>query len=229
MTISFTKWHIGLWLCVLPIVCLGQESFTAYWQPQVALNYRVSQTYSHNFSLAHRAYLVDQGDSGFRGRQLDLVHFSKWNLQDNQSFAFGIQYRFRDLFESRPDELRLTQQYNITRRPMVIRSGHRIRSEQRITRRQTIHRFRYRFAVDFPLQGEKLDVGEAFLVASYETLLSIAKGSAAQYDGRLNGQIGWKCNKGLRLLFGMEYRLEDFTGAKPQNILFFLSSAQLSL
>ncbi len=229
MTTFYIRWSLYIVLFLYCSISFGQENFTSYWQPQLAINYKISSTYSHNFSLAHRTFLVDEGVSKFRGRQLDLAHFSKLSLQDNQSVALGIQYRFRDIFESNPDELRFTQQYNITHRPRVVRFGHRVRAEQRITSESTIHRFRYRFATDFPLQGEKLDVGEPFLVCSLENLLSVAKSENPEYDFRLNAQIGWRLDKGLNLQLGMEYRLEDYGAVKPDNVLFFLTSAQWSL
>ncbi|MDC6365436.1 MULTISPECIES: DUF2490 domain-containing protein [Flavobacteriaceae] len=229
MTISYINWWFVLIFGLFTFICSGQENFTAYWQPQVAINYNVSNTYSHNFSLGHRAYLVDEGNTLFRGRQLDLVHFSKWGLSDNQSIAMGVQYRFRDIFDGKSNELRLTQQYNFTKRPLVVRFGHRFRAEQRILKELTVHRFRYRFAIDFPLKGEKLDVGEPFLATSMENLLSVGKGRSSQYDNRISGQIGWKFNKGLKVLFGIEYRLEDYTSQKTDNVLFLLSNIQLGL
>lgn len=106
---------------------------------------------------------------------MDLAHFSKLKIRDNQSIALGLQYRFRQNFENGENELRLTQQYNITNKPNAVRFGHRLRTEQRITNSLTTHRFRYRFALDFPLVGEKLDTGEPYFVGSFENLLSVAK------------------------------------------------------
>ena len=209
-------------------VSMAQDNFTAYWQPQIAINYPVSPLYSHNFSLLNRNYVVETDNWKFKTRQLDIAHFSKLSLQDNQSIALGIQYRFRNIFEGSSDELRLVQQYNFTSRPLAVRYGHRFRSEQRITRKVTVHRFRYRFSIDFPLKGEKLDIGETFLVVGNENLLSISKGNSPQYDTRLQGQLGWKLDKSLKLLVGMEYRLEDYTATLPQNVFFLLTSCQLS-
>ncbi|WP_222981976.1 DUF2490 domain-containing protein [Flagellimonas meishanensis] len=229
MTISSTSWSTLLLSCLWSTLFFGQRNFTSYWQPQVAINYPVSQNYSHNFALIHRMFLVDEGVTKFRGRQLDLAHFSNLDLRENQSLALGIQYRFRDVFENNENELRFTQQYNVTHKPLVVRLGHRFRAEQRIIGPSTIHRFRYRFATDFPLQGEKLDLGEPFLACSLEKLLSAAKSEQPEYDVRLNAQIGWRLDKGLNLQMGIEYRLEDYGAQNPDNVLFFLTSAQWSL
>ena len=207
----------------------GQENLTGFWQPQVGLGYQVSEQYAHNFSVASRFFIVEEGETTFSNRQIDLVHFSNYKIRENQSLALGIQYRFRESFDGGANELRLTQQYNQRSRPFVIRFGHRIRSEQRITKARTTHRFRYRFALDFALQGEKLDVGEAYLVATVEPLLSIAKGRNPEYDGRISAQIGWQLQKDFKIQFGTEYRMEDFTHTLPEHVFFILSSVQLTL
>ena len=171
---------------------------------------------------------MEEGETTFSNRQIDLVHFSNYKIRENQSLAFGIQYRFRESFDGGANELRLTQQYNQRSRPFVIRFGHRIRSEQRITKARTTHRFRYRFALDFPLQGEKLDVGEAYLVATVEPLLSVTRGRNPEYDGRISAQIGWQLQKDFKIQFGTEYRMEDFTHTLPEHVFFILSSVQLT-
>lgn len=208
---------------------MAQENLTGFWQPQTALNYNVSQSYTHNFSLAYRSFFMEEGAFELEGRQIDLAHFSNFKIKGTQSLAIGVQYRFRDVFDGSNNELRFTQQFNTTQRPLVVRYGHRIRVEQRITRPRTTYRFRYRFAMDFPLQGEKLDVGEPYFVGSFENLLSATRGRSSQYDTRLSGQIGWQLDKGFKFQMGIEYRLEDYTAIQPENVVFLLTTAQLSL
>ena len=132
-------------LLLLVVLCVSaawsQDDLVSYWQPGIAVNYKVAPGYEHNFSLTKRTFTYRDSQLQFDIRQLDLVHFSNLKILDNQSIGFGIQYRFRKVFEpDRGNELRLTQQYNITFRPRVLRIGHRLRSEQRIFKQQTIHR-----------------------------------------------------------------------------------------
>lgn len=206
----------------------AQENLTAYWQPSAALNYPVSETYSHNFALQNRNYIFDNEETQLSVRQVDLIHFSNLKVQDNQSIALGILYRFRETFDGGLNELRLTQQYNITSKPFVLRYGHRLRAEQRITLAKVIHRFRYRFAIDFPLKGEKLDVGEPYLVSNVESLLSAARAQRPQYDARFTLHMGWKLSELIKFQFGAEYRTEDIA-QDLQHVLFFLSTLNVSL
>ena len=206
----------------------SQENVTAYWQPSIALNYPVSKNYTHNFSIQNRNYVYEETRAQLSVRQLDAVHFSNLKLQNNTSLALGILYRFRETFDGGANELRFTQQYNFTSKPFIIRYGHRIRSEQRITSSIVIQRFRYRFSIDSPLQGEKLDIGEPYLVTNLEQLLSVGQNERPQYDIRLTLHLGWKLNDLTKIQFGAEYRSEDYSN-EVQHVLFFLSTLNISL
>lgn len=216
-----------LFLLIGPLLH-SQENLTAYWQPSFAINYKVNETYSHNFSVQNRNYVFDNEEAQLSARQVDFAHFSNLQLQDNQSIALGIRYRFREAFDGGANELRLTQQYNITSKPLVVRYGQRFRTEQRITSIRTTHRFRYRFSVDFPLRGEILDIGEPYLVANAESLLSVASKKQAQYDVRITLNFGWKLSNRSKFQIGTEYRTEDFS-QNLQHVLFLLSTLNISL
>jgi len=208
---------------------MAQDSFIAYLQPQFALNYNVLPYYSHNLTLGNRNYIYRNGEAQFRGRNLDISHFSTYASGANTSLGLGLMYRFRELFEpGRNNEFRLTQQLNITSRPLIARYGHRLRSEQRIFPERTIHRFRYRFTLDFPLQGEKVDVRETYLILNSEALISTGMGMSPQVDQRFTATIGWLLEEDLQWQAGLEYRLEDYTGS-TRPVLFLNSSFVFSL
>jgi len=176
---------IRVLLVLLFLLCsdlaVGQENFTGYLEPGFSMNYGVATNYSHNWELAQRSYFFD-GDFKLKARQLDITHFSKLKIGYDQSVAFGVRYRFRNVFETdEENELRFTQQYNFKHQRSSLRYGHRFRAEQRITPSLTTYRFRYRFAIDLPLNGEKLDVGEPYLITSTESLLSTARTKVPEY------------------------------------------------
>ena len=230
MTMSCIKSPILLGLALLAFAMLrGQDNLTGYWEPEIALNYKVSSSYAHNFSMDMRQYTYEGSDLQLRARHLDISHFSKLTIGPQQSVAFGIMYRFLETFENdRQNELRLTQQYNMTHRSGNVRLGNRVRTEQRISPDRTIHRFRYRFALDLPLQGEKLDVGEPYFVASTESLLSVARDMGPEWDQRVTTHIGWLLNPKARFQTGLEYRAENYA-QNVENVIFLLSSLVFSL
>ncbi len=215
-----------LWMgCVATV---AQENLTSFWQSSAAVNYKVTKTYSHNFSFQNRNFIFDDEDFQLKVRQLDIGHFSNLKIKENQSIALGVLYRIREVFDGGANELRFTQQYNLRHQPFVVRYGHRFRAQQRITSLRTTHRFRYRFSLDFPLQGEQLDVGEPYFVGNVEQLLSVAQQQKPQHDTRFTFYLGWKLSNKTKVQLGTEYRLEDY-GQQLEHILFLLSSINLSL
>lgn len=199
---------------------LGESGFAA--------DHKVSSIYSMNFAARSRYYLYQNSDTKLKKRQLDFVHFSTLKLDYNHSISFGVQYRYREAFDDGRNELRLTQQFNYVKQNLALRFGHRFRFEQRILEDFTILRSRYRFALDFPLKGEKLDVGEPYLVTSMEALLSQSQNIKSEIDHRTTAQIGWLISEKLKLQIGLEYRFEAFN-VETEELLFILTSAILKI
>ncbi|MFV9549817.1 DUF2490 domain-containing protein [Algibacter sp. PT7-4] len=214
--------------CIIGFNSYAQNNFTSLGESAFAINHTVSKTYSMNFALRSRYFLYKNKNLQYQQQQIDIYHFSTIKLNFNHKLSFGIYYRNRDRFETGTNELRLTQQFNFTKQKLGVRYGHRIRAEQRIIDNKTIFRQRYRFAVDFPLNGEKLDIGEAYLVSATEGLLSLSKTDKPETDIRISSQIGWQISQKLKLQTGLEHRLEAFN-LKAKNNLYILSSAVLKI
>lgn len=228
MITSYTKIFVALALLLCSLSVCSQNDFTAYFEPSFAVNHKVNDTYKVNFSTVSRNYIYRDDAFEFTVRQVQFVHFSTYIFNSNHSVSAGIMYRFRENFEDRSNELRFTQQYNYAFRPNIVRFGHRFRTEQRITTAHTIHRFRYRFTIDLPLEGERLDIGEAYFVANTESLLSVANSELPEIDQRFTTQIGWQLTQNLKLQTGLEYRFENYN-QNTQEILFILSSVILKM
>ncbi|MDC6351103.1 DUF2490 domain-containing protein [Zeaxanthinibacter sp. PT1] len=228
MPTSFTNGLLLILLLCGMITSKAQENLRGFWEPEVEVNYDLGKGYSHNFALATRLYTYDDNRLTFRTRQLELGHFSGFSIRGNQSLALGVMYRWRESFE--PDEnneLRVTEQYNITRTYRRYRLGHRFRLEQRIQNPYTVHRMRYRLALDAPLQGEILNAGETYLVLNTESLLSLGKSLDPEYEQRLEIILGWHLEKGLNFETGLEYRLDDYT-QRAQHLIFINNSLSIS-
>lgn len=206
----------------------GQSNFASLGESSFILNKGFSSSYKANFSLRTRYFLYQNSDFQFTNRQVDLVHFSTFKLGFDYSLSFGIQYRNRTFFDQGGNEVRLTQQINYKTIIHELRFGYRLRFEQRLFSNFTLFRSRYRFALDFPLQGLKLDIGENYLVTSTEFLLSLGKVIKPQYGFRLTSEIGWVVSENLKLQGGLEYRRETFN-TNQGHFLFVLTSAILEL
>ncbi|WP_298344270.1 DUF2490 domain-containing protein [uncultured Algibacter sp.] len=192
-------------------------------QPQISFNLNSDKLYSQNFSLAHRSFLY-KDKWGYKGRQFDFSHFSTLALSSQSKLSLGAMYRnikFFDVNDS--NEFRLTQQYNFNARHTVIRFGHRFRVEERFLRLLTIFRFRYRFAIDFPLKGQKLDKGELYSIINLEMISSLSKVNNPEYDGRFMLGIGKLLLNDAKIQFLIEYRKLDITNTKGNQLFSYVS------
>jgi hypothetical protein len=216
---------------LLTFICssiFAQNNFDALGESSISLNHKVSKDYSTNFSLRSRYVLYNASEFQYLQQQVDILHFSTFKLNYNHKLSLGILYRNRDWFDTGSDEIRFTQQFNYTKQTLGIRYGHRVRLEQRLQSTKTIFRQRYRFGIDFPLNGEKLDIGESYIIINTEALLSISKKYLPLFDQRFTSQIGWQIDQNLKLQSGLEYRIESYN-EKAKNRIFLLTSAIFKL
>lgn len=225
---SFTRNPLLLFF-LIGISSYSQEDFTAYLQPQIALSYSLTDTYSHTFLVNQRNYIYRNSEREFNSRHLDLAHFSNYKWAPGRDIGFGLMYRFRDTFEAgQPNELRLSQQIHFQTKPHHIWLGHRIRAEQRFFPGVTIFRMRYRFAMNGPLKGEELNIGEAYWTAGLEPLASYGQFIKPVYDIRGSAFVGVWLYQNTKLQGGVEYRFENFS-RNTRQVLFLLTSINISL
>lgn len=228
MNMPFIKNLLFLILICTSFIFKAQNSFDILGESAFSIHHKASKKYSVNFATRSRYFLYRNQTIQYKQQQVDIFHFSAFNLNFNSDLSFGIYYRNRDLFETGSDELRITQQFNYKKQKLGFRYGQRFRTEQRIFNNATIFRQRYRFAVDFPLNGEKLDIGEAYFIGSLESLLSLNAKESPEIDQRTTLQIGWQLSEDLKLQVGLEYRMEAFN-IKAKNNLFLMTTAILKI
>ncbi len=228
MSISCIKRFLVIFFMFGNALGIAQSDFEGLNETSFAVNYKASETYRFNVSVQSRGYLLQDEKFNYEQRQFDITHFSTAYLNYNKSISIGIRYRNRELFDDSSNELRITEQYNYTKSTEPLRFGHRIRLEQRILSNYTIHRWRYRFAVDLPLNGLKLDIGESYLITAMEALFSTSNATKPEWDHRTTAQIGWLISKSFKLQMGLEYRFEA-VNITTEHKLFSLISGILTL
>lgn len=206
----------------------AQGEFIATGETGISVKHSVSKKYNMSFQLRSRYTLFSDNNFAYKQNQIHFIHFSTYNLNHSHSLSLGLDYRNQDFFGVEANELRITEQFNYIKQKLGIRYGHRFRAEQRIIESQTIYRQRYRFAVDFPTNGERLDLGESYLIFSTEALWSFSKNIKPFYEQRLTSQIGWQVLEHLKLQIGLDYRLEAFNITSIHN-LFILTSVILKI
>ena len=106
-----------------------------------------------------------------------------------------------------PDEFRVTQQFHTALKPYVVRFTHRFRVEERFVGADLFTRFRYRFGIDFPLNGQVLDTGETYALANVESQLQLQQTQAPRYNFRALTGIGVVISSDVKIQMSLQYRL----------------------
>jgi len=207
---------------------IAQDQLSVLGETRFATNKKVSKTYNLNFTLRSRYFLHQDSNLKYTQQQLDFYHFSKFKIDQLHNISLGVYYRTRDPFDSGSDELRFTQQFSIKPQKHLAQFSHRFRAEQRVLDTKTIFRQRYRFSVNVPLNGDELDIGEAYFVAALEGLQSLSENQKPELDERTTAQIGWQLTDDLKFQAGLEHRGEALN-IESKHYLFLLTEAVLKI
>ena len=217
-----------LFFIFISLQSISQDRFSALGETRFAVNKKVSSKYDMNFTLRSRYFLYQDKQLGYNQQQIDVYHFSKLKIDKRHAISLGVYYRTRDPFDSGSDELRFTEQFTFKPQNEGVQLSHRFRAEQRILDTKTIFRQRYRFSINVPLQGDKLDIGEAYFTGALEGLQSLSKKSKPELDERTTAQIGWQLSDTLKFQTGLEHRGEALN-IESKHYLFVLTKAVLKI
>ncbi|MCB0568890.1 MAG: DUF2490 domain-containing protein [Phaeodactylibacter sp.] len=203
--------------CLIPLLPAAQSLTTGEWLPQLSYSNSLNNRFSGNLNTFMEIQNLEktpgsQATYGFSPQtfniQAGLAY--QWTTALNLSLAY--QFGWRSLDEAERDvEHRLMQQITGTYSFGKYRLRSRLRAEQRFFRQNgyapPVHRWRLRPSIDFPLQGERLDLGEAYLNTQWEVLANIFEPRGLHLaEQRLYSGIGWLLSRHFRLETGLEYR-----------------------
>lgn len=194
----------------------AQNRTTVEWLPQLSFDYRINERLSTNVNtfLEIQSLEKRQGESaqtGFSPQTYNVQAGLAYQWTTILNLSVGYQFGWRDLDESEKDlEHRSLQQLTGAYSFGKYRIRARFRTEQRFFKQekyQAIHRWRLRPSVDFPLQGERLDPGEAYLNMQWEALSNIFEEDASRlFEQRAYTGMGWLLLNNYRLETGLEFR-----------------------
>jgi hypothetical protein len=196
-------------LLLLPSVILAQKFIeSSAFSPDIAINIKLSDSYFLNTKTEAFHYFFERDlnnspiwISNFDGA--DFQFFLTKRLNPYNRVSLGYQYGFEP---GDPGSHRLIQQISHIDRPGNLTIGHRFRSDQTFYREESFKlRIRYRFSIEVPLQGQALDPGEFFLLASEEVLFDY-QDSIFGFENRLVFNTGYMINPSQKLQFGFDLR-----------------------
>lgn len=192
-------------------------------QAQLTVSHQVTKLYGANFGLKSRLEYNADNEKLFSSQFIQLSHFSSLHLRNAGKISVGLLYRFKEKSSNRvANEFRITQQYHFTNKTRSYRFSHRIRTEERFIGKNPLFRFRYRLGIDFPLNGEELNINEFYSFFNAESLLILQHSFTPRYDTRLSGGVGNQISDRLKLQFLVQHRWERITYKADSNFFILM-------
>lgn len=200
----------------------SSQNFQGFLQPEIDLGWDPGGRWSYHFAVGNRNLIAERDEYKFDVDNMELTQFTAYEVGFYGKLAVGIRYRFRELFDNdKEDELRIMQQYSHKRNYNRLVVAYRFRLEERF-RESTTFRNRYRLSGEFPLNGDRVDRKEFFLVAETEALWSLGKYEAPSMEQRVGVNLGKRIFEDLTGEIGLEYRIKNYTQDSSTEI--FLST-----
>lgn len=186
------------------------------WEPDISLSGNLVRQWSWNTKFVARvgAGQLGSGENSNAGKLLltEAQGFINRRLVGGRRITLGLLYGVEEPLDQANAEKRIIWQYSFRTPTGNWSLAHRGRIEQRFFDDSFQHRLRYRIVAEKPLQGDKLDAGELYLIAGTEILLS--------FDERLkNFRLDNRTGAGVGLLFANEHRLQLELQNRAQRIL----------
>lgn len=184
------------------------------WEP--------SLSYSENVSDRHS--LAVQFNAFQSPDQLERIEGSLFlNRRLTVRTAVSAGYLLRvgtPLEATRRLENRLTGQVSYTIPAGIHQLSYRGRLEWRIRDSGDVLRARLRVSTRRPLQGDRLDPGEAYLLLQNEWLASRAMETGDRAaDNRISAHVGWLRPNRQRIEVGLQHRWEDIGQAGDTHVV----------
>lgn len=179
--------------------------------PEVSLTKKVNDQIKLNFKVENQEIIFNNQDTETENPQFthyrtDLMMFLDRSIMPGVSVSLGVFHRFQE----NEDGNRIIQQLSILQRMRNLRINHRFRTDQTFIKNDDLEvRFRYRFSIEIPLEGDEVNPGEFYTVLSEEPIFSF-KGGDFEIENRLAVALGKLINSQEKLEWALDYRTDGY-------------------
>lgn len=221
---TFRKlWAPLLAAILLPLLGYSQSP-DLIWSPELSYSWKSSDRLGFNAKLSVFNSARDL-DNDFAIRYIEPQFSFSYGLSPGTKVGGGYYYRWSTpLVDGYQYEHRLLQQIGYVSYIGDRRISHRLRTEQRFRSSSYQNRIRYRFSYDFPLEGQKLDAGEKYLILKNEAMTAFNK-DATDAENRAHVGLGWYFNDKQKFELGLQYRTQDIFSGNGVSHLFLFHTA----
>ena len=207
MRINKLNLIITLLFLALPVISFGQQA-DYIWSPGLSYSWKSSDRWAYYTKVDLFNSLNEAGSSQFIQHVEPSLSFAySWSVRTK--IGGGYKYRLAEPFESGYQyEHRFLQQIGFISYFGERRISHRVRLEQRFRSSSYQNRLRYRLSYDLPLEGERLDPGEKYLILSNE-MMTAFNADEADSENRALAGLGWYLNSRRKIELTLQYRTQD--------------------
>lgn len=200
------------------------QSVEWIWSPEYSYSWKSSDrmAYSTKLSMFNSVEnLDDRSALQFIEPQFSLAY----SLTPRAKIGGGYYYRWSTpLLDGYQYEHRFLQQVGFINYIGDRRIAHRVRTEQRVRSSSYQNRIRYRISYDFPLEGERLDPGEKYMILSNEMMTAFNRNSG-DAENRFEIGLGWFFNRQQKFEVGLQYRTQDIFSGDGISHLFLVGTS----
>lgn len=201
-----------LWFCLCVSAASHAQSSGIGILPAINLNAKINEAWRFNVRVESRQALAsaEQGfpsELNYRYLLTDYSTLVSRKIGLNNSLAAGYLMRV----EEGAIDHRLIQQFTLIQRFATFRLAHRFGSDQTFGNVEPTFRFRYRAAVEIPLNGQSVDPREGYIKVGHEYLFSL-QATEAQVEMRLIPFYGYMIDERNKIEAGIDYRRANIGG-----------------
>lgn len=216
------KFLLLILISLSPLLTYAQSEWI--WNPEVSYSWKSSDRVSYTTKLSVFNNLAELDNNSVLSF-FEPQFLMSYGISTRIKMGGGYYYRWsQPLLSGHRYEHRLLQQIGYISYIGDRRLAHRLRLEQRIRSSSYQNRIRYRLSYDFPLQGERLDPGENYIVLKNEmmTAFNAATGDA---ENRFSAGLGWFANNNYKFELNFQYRTQDIFSGEGVTHLFLAGTA----
>ena len=222
------KCGLGFVLLLMVSPACAQEDWLWQWEPEFSYTHRLGGLWKVNAKASFLQSLTTpaeaETDRQYQFDQAQVQFFATYSLRTNLKVSGGYYFRINDPTETLGSHNhRLAEQFAFVSQVGGRRWANRLRLEQRFQDQGYVNRARYRVSFDVPLNGERIDPGEKYLIVSDEWLFSFTS-RQSESQNRLYLGIGWFANPERKTEVGVQYRLGGIGSEDLSNTLWFTTA-----
>lgn len=220
---SFRKLFSATALVLMFSAVALSQSADYIWNPQFSYSWKSSDRMAYNAKFNLFNSLNGESSEGFLQFAETQISFA-YSTSTRLKLGLGYYYRLTTPFvDGYQYEHRFLQQAGLLTFLGDRRISHRFRNELRFRDSNFQLRLRYRISYDFPLTGEKLDIGEQYLILKNELIGAFSDGNSSG-ENRISIGQGWLLSQKKKFEAGLEYRTRNLFTEGDIRHLFLLST-----